>query len=61
MILMRGFDLSLNDLTDFLKEKEIAKFKLPERLEFFDDFPVSTFGKVSKKALMEMVARNANH
>jgi len=61
VILMRGFDLSLNDLTDFLKEKEIAKFKLPERLEFFDDFPVSTFGKVSKKALMEMVARNANH
>ena len=38
------------------KDQEIAKFKLPERLEVFDDFPVSTFGKVSKKALGEMVA-----
>jgi len=27
----------------------------------FDDFPVSTFGKVSKKVLAEKVAKNANH
>ena len=32
-------------------QKEIAKFKLPERLKILDDLPVSTFGKVSKKAL----------
>jgi len=38
-----------------LLTKEIAKFKLPERLEVVADFPVSTFGKVSKKALVEMV------
>ncbi len=36
--------------------KEIAKFKLPERLEIMTDFPLSTFGKVSKKKLAEMVA-----
>ena len=42
--------------SSFLKGKEIAKFKLPERLVICDDFPVSTFGKVSKKALAEMVA-----
>jgi 2,3-dihydroxybenzoate-AMP ligase len=35
--------------------KEIAKFKLPERLELVADFPVSTFGKVSKKALGERI------
>ena len=34
---------------------EYAKFKLPERLELMDDFPVSTFGKVSKKDLVAMV------
>jgi 2,3-dihydroxybenzoate-AMP ligase len=43
-------------LVDFLLTKEIAKFKLPERLEVLADFPVSTFGKVSKKALGELVA-----
>ncbi len=51
-----GRSLSLKELVEFLKDKEIAKFKLPERLEILSDFPVSTFGKVSKKALVEMVA-----
>lgn len=56
VILKRGQSLSLKDLVDFLLTKEIAKFKLPERLEMLSDFPVSTFGKVSKKALGELVA-----
>jgi 2,3-dihydroxybenzoate-AMP ligase len=55
-----GAALTLKGLVDFLMTKEIAKFKLPERLEVFQDFPVSTFGKVSKKALAEMVATDAN-
>jgi 2,3-dihydroxybenzoate-AMP ligase len=60
VVLKSGFRLSLNELTDFLKNKEIAKFKLPELLEVFDDFPVSTFGKVSKKTLAEKLKNNAN-
>jgi 2,3-dihydroxybenzoate-AMP ligase len=55
VIAKKGRSLSLAELIEFLKEKEIAKFKLPERLELLSDFPVSTFGKVSKKALVEMV------
>jgi 2,3-dihydroxybenzoate-AMP ligase len=51
----KGRSLTLAELIEFLKDKEIAKFKLPERLEILPDFPVSTFGKVSKKALVEMV------
>lgn len=51
-----GAHLTLADLVGFLQTKEIARFKLPERLEVLPDFPVSTFGKVSKKALGEMVA-----
>jgi 2,3-dihydroxybenzoate-AMP ligase len=51
-----GASLTLADLVGFLQTKEIARFKLPERLEVLPDFPVSTFGKVSKKALGEMVA-----
>jgi len=51
-----GQTLTLEALVAFLQTFEIAKFKLPERLELLPDFPVSTFGKVSKKALGEMVA-----
>ena len=56
VILKAGQSLNLGELVAFLAEQEIAKFKLPERLEVLPDFPVSTFGKVSKKSLGEMVA-----
>ncbi|HUJ97218.1 MAG TPA: AMP-binding protein, partial [Stellaceae bacterium] len=52
-----GARLALDALTAFLAGKEIAKFKLPERLELMTEFPLSPFGKVSKKALVEMVTR----
>jgi 2,3-dihydroxybenzoate-AMP ligase len=52
-----GATLTLPELATFLAEQGIAKFKLPERLEIMPDFPLSTFGKVSKKALAEMVAK----
>jgi 2,3-dihydroxybenzoate-AMP ligase len=55
VILKATQSLVLKELVDFLLTKEIAKFKLPERLEVLADFPVSTFGKVSKKALGELV------
>jgi 2,3-dihydroxybenzoate-AMP ligase len=57
VVLKSRSSLSLGELVDFLKTKEIAKFKLPERLLICDDFPVSTFGKVSKKALADMAAQ----
>jgi 2,3-dihydroxybenzoate-AMP ligase len=52
-----GHTLTLKELAEFLHGKEIARFKLPERLELMRDFPVSTFGKVSKKSLVEMVSK----
>jgi 2,3-dihydroxybenzoate-AMP ligase len=55
LILKKNNKLTFRELVDFLKTKEIAKFKLPERMEVFDDFPVSTFGKVSKKTLVEIL------
>jgi 2,3-dihydroxybenzoate-AMP ligase len=68
VILKRGAKLEFPELVDFLKAKEIAKFKLPERMLVLDDFPVSTFGKVSKKALSQIAekaqmqaARDAHH
>jgi 2,3-dihydroxybenzoate-AMP ligase len=58
VVLRKNRSLAFEELVDFLKDKEIAKFKLPERLEIFDDLPVSTFGKVSKKKLTEMIDAN---
>jgi 2,3-dihydroxybenzoate-AMP ligase len=56
VVLKPGAHLQLAELVAFLRTHEIARFKLPERLEVLSDFPVSTFGKVSKKVLGEMVA-----
>ena len=53
-----GTTLTLIDLTKFLLEKGIAKFKLPERLELVDEFPLSKFGKVSKQTLAHQVSGN---
>jgi 2,3-dihydroxybenzoate-AMP ligase len=61
LVLKHGKLLELQELVEFLKGKEIAKFKLPERMLLCDDFPVSTFGKVSKKALSEIASRDAHH
>ena len=52
----RGETVAFDDLIGFLTAKEFARHKLPERLEVMDDFPLSAFGKVSKKSLAEMVA-----
>jgi 2,3-dihydroxybenzoate-AMP ligase len=60
LVLKKNENLAFGDLIEFLKSKEIAKFKLPESMLVCDDFPVSTFGKVSKKALGEMAEKNAH-
>ncbi len=51
-----GRTLNLPDLTAFLTEKGLAKFKLPERLELTDDLPLSKFGKVAKNVLTKQAA-----
>ena len=56
LVLHPGRDIELGELVGFLEEKEIARFKLPERIEIVDGFPVSAFGKVSKKTLVERIS-----
>ncbi len=51
-----GESLSFGELKEFLLEKQIAKFKIPERLEIVDSFPLTKVGKVSKKDLRERLA-----
>ena len=49
--------LTFEELVGFLAAKGIARHKLPERLEVFSELPVSTFGKIAKKTLAELVGR----
>ena len=56
VVLAPGASLTLEDLCDFLyRERKIARFKLPERLETLDALPVTNVGKVNKKALREII------
>ncbi|HET9091602.1 MAG TPA: AMP-binding protein [Acidimicrobiales bacterium] len=57
VVLKPGTDLSLEELVSFLADFEIAKFKLPERLEIMGSLPLSGFGKVSKKDLVASLAK----
>jgi 2,3-dihydroxybenzoate-AMP ligase len=57
VILRSGRALSFEELVAFLTRQEIAKHKLPERVEIMDEFPMSTFGKVSKKDLTERITQ----
>ena len=53
VMLRPGMALTLQELTSFLLGKEIARFKLPERLEVLEELPLSRVGKVMKQALIE--------
>lgn len=48
--------LTFEELIQFLRNKNIASFKLPERLEVVATFPVSPVGKVLKRELRETIA-----
>lgn len=56
VVLRPAADLTLEKLCEFLMSYDIAKFKLPERLEIFDALPLSNVGKVSKKELVTLVS-----
>lgn len=45
--------LVLDDLVGYLKERHIASYKLPERLELRDALPRNPVGKVLKRVLRD--------
>ena len=55
VILQPEASLTFEELITFLAAEEIARHKLPERLEIMEQFPLSAFGKVSKKDLVAIV------
>jgi acyl-CoA synthetase (AMP-forming)/AMP-acid ligase II len=49
-----GVKVTLGELYDYLTtERKIAVWKVPERIEFVEDFPVTATGKIQKFALRE--------
>ncbi len=52
-----GQDFTFEEMVEYLKGKQIAMFKLPERLEVVSEFPaVGDSGKVNKETLKKMIA-----
>lgn len=51
-----GQTVTLSGLCSYLQSKDIAKFKLPERLEMVGEFPLTNIGKVSKQSLRQDIA-----
>jgi len=60
LVLRPGQSLALEELVTFLLGFEIATFKLPERMAFFDTLPLSGFGKVSKSELAARLASDGD-
>ncbi|KFC29336.1 MULTISPECIES: (2,3-dihydroxybenzoyl)adenylate synthase [Bacillus] len=44
------------ELKAFLRERGLAAYKIPDRVEFVESFPQTGVGKVSKKALREAIS-----
>ncbi len=51
-----GATLDLDEINSFLLSREIAKFKLPERLRLVREFPISPAGKVLRRELRRLVS-----
>jgi 2,3-dihydroxybenzoate-AMP ligase len=50
-----GASITLTEVKDFLMARQIAKFKLPERIEVVDEFPISAAGKVLRRELRKII------
>jgi len=50
-------NINLQDVISFLADQGLAKFKLPERVEFFESLPRNPLGKVQRFILEELVSQ----
>jgi non-ribosomal peptide synthetase component E (peptide arylation enzyme) len=51
-----GQTITLAEIVTFLEGHELARQKLPERLELVSEFPMTPSGKIQKYRLRELVA-----
>jgi len=55
VVLKPGETLMFDELIAFLRQRNIAAFKLPERLEVVTELPLSPVGKILKRELRELI------
>lgn len=48
--------LTFEEMLDYLRTKKLANYKLPERLEIVETFPLASESKINKKGLREIIA-----
>lgn len=56
VVLRPGAQLVLSQVVDFLSERGVAKYKLPERLELRDEIPRTNMQKIDRMALGREIA-----
>jgi acyl-CoA synthetase len=55
-----GQEVSLADLTEFLIDRGVARFKLPERLEVWPELPLTPSGKIQKFLIRKALGEGAS-
>jgi 2,3-dihydroxybenzoate-AMP ligase len=60
VVIARGDRPRASELTRFLRDRGLAHYKIPDRIEFTEHFPHTAVGKVDKRALREHVAQLLN-
>jgi 2,3-dihydroxybenzoate-AMP ligase len=58
VIPVEGQTVDLDEIKNFLLKRNIAKFKLPERLTVVNEFPISPAGKILRGELRQAAADN---
>ncbi|WP_438011460.1 (2,3-dihydroxybenzoyl)adenylate synthase [Sorangium sp. So ce321] len=52
----RGQPPAAREINAFLRERGVAQYKVPDRIEWLDALPTTSVGKVDKKALRQWIA-----
>ncbi|QLH25378.1 hypothetical protein [Streptomyces sp. Rer75] len=52
---------TLAELRELMKSRGVAGYKLPDRLELVDTFPLTGLGKIDKKVLAARIAATASN
>ena len=55
-----GQNITLSDITSFMKKEGVAVYKFPERLEIVDEIPRNPLGKALKGPLREDIRKKLN-
>ena len=48
-------DIAIKELRDYLSEKGIAPFKIPDEMYFIDEWPMTPLKKIDIKKLIDSV------